>query len=163
METPDFKERDRKDVEREKKAGREEEEYKEENLNLKRNNYTSNAAINISNGRQDEEEEYMMKKQFYEKMLNDDYEDEPKEEKKISSLKKVSLINSNFQNNFNSNQGNISISKNNPKSSLHIDHEIDESCAACQSATLIDSKARLRKKENPALLEPNEIRYDFKK
>ena len=151
METQDFREKDRNHAEREKKAEREE-EYKGENLNLKRNNYTANAVTNISNGRQHEEEEYLMKKQFYEKMLDDDYEEEPMEEKKISSYKKIPLINASAS------QGNINQIKNNPKSSQHIDHEIDESCAACQSATLIDSKSRLRKKENPALLEPHDIR-----
>lgn len=99
---------------------------------IENNNY--NREIN-------EDEEYLMKKKFYEKMLNEeDDEDLQNYQTNTNTLIKQPSTAKFFNENEN-------IHKDQPKN-----------CASCQSASFIDSKIRLKKKENPALLEPQMIK-----
>jgi hypothetical protein len=88
-----------------------------------------------------EDEEYLMKKQFYEKMLKEEDDDLQ-----------------NYQTNANTLVKQPSTTKYlNDNENIHNDQP--KTCASCQSASFIDSKIRLKKKENPALLEPQFIKY----
>jgi hypothetical protein len=121
------------------------------------NNYVnSNKNANYVNKQNNEEDEYLMKKQFYEKMLNEDNKEmditnSSKNIMKQNSIKKPNVMNID------------------PYDGEELEDEIQNEediykneqilgCACCQSANNNDSKNRLKRKENPALLEPQEIR-----
>jgi hypothetical protein len=147
LDTSELKQKIEKEKKKQEKY-EEEEKYQQYQENIKRNNYTT-PKYDLTNGNKNDEEEYLMKKQFYEKMLNEENDDNDSvEEQKNYKKNSNKLSCKNKQN-------------TNGKFTDRVDNEEnyeEQACVSCQSNKYNDSKPRLRKKENPALMEPQVIR-----
>jgi hypothetical protein len=93
--------------------------------------------------------EYLKEKQFYERMLNGELNNTENREK----LQKQQTIKTQKTMQQQEEEGKQEITHHRRE-----EEEVKEGCTQCQSASFIDTKVRLKKKENPCLLEPNEIK-----
>jgi len=114
--------------------------------------YSNNQNKVINDRKQQHSEEYLKQKQFYEKMLGEENNTNDKNAiqnwnkilQRQSTAKKQSSIKSTIE-----------------ETQENLNRLNEDNCPMCESANFIDSKIRLKKKDNPCLQEPHEIKHAF--
>jgi hypothetical protein len=99
-----------------------------------------------------DETEYIKQKQYFEKMLMEETKDNTNINANTKDLNKQIFVDQKKDDDTN----NRNVDNNRVINFNH--EEYQENCTLCKSASYIDSKIRLKKKENPCLLEPQEIK-----